>query len=117
VQLGVAGSGGKRPYQRNGGIAPGARAGQPVAGSTLSVLRASSWPTMPTRLLMGCIDCNLLHVFRSFHLTSEEVRRSRGWIIKRLIKVGAKAAHHGRRRHAHGASVFPPARHYETVFG
>ncbi len=48
------------------------------------------------RLLMGVIAYNLLHMFRSFSLNDEEVRRSIEWIIKRLIKVGAKVACHGR---------------------
>ena len=38
------------------------------------------------------------------------------WIIKRLIKVGAKVAYHGRRWYVHVASAFPLARHYEAVF-
>ena len=69
------------------------------------------------RLLMGVIAYNLLHMFRSFYLTGEEVRRSMEWIIKRLIKVGAKVAYHGRRWQVHVASAFPLARHYEAVFG
>ena len=69
------------------------------------------------RLLMGVIAYNLLHMFRSFYLMGEEVRRSMEWIIKRLIKVGAKVAYHGRRWQIHVASAFPLARHYEAVFG
>ena len=69
------------------------------------------------RLLMGVIAYNLLHMFRSFYLKGEEVRRSMEWIIKRLIKVGAKVAYHGRRWQVHVASAFPLARHYEAVFG
>ena len=69
------------------------------------------------RLLMGVIAYNLLHIFRSFYLKGEEVRRSMEWIIKRLIKVGAKVAYHGRRWQVHVASAFPLVRHYEAVFG
>ena len=69
------------------------------------------------RLFMGVIAYNLLHIFRSFYLKGEEVRRSVEWIIKRLIKVGAKVAYHGRRWQVHVASAFPLARHYEAVFG
>ena len=69
------------------------------------------------RLFMGVIAYNLLHMFRSFYLTGEEVRRSMEWIIKRLIKVGAKVAYHGRRWQVHVASAFPLVRHYEAVFG
>ncbi len=68
------------------------------------------------RLLMGVIAYNLLHMFRSFYLKGEKVRRSMEWIIKRLIKVGAKVAYHGRRWQVHVASAFPLARHYEAVF-
>ncbi len=39
------------------------------------------------------------------------------WIIKRLIKVGAKEAYHDRRWRVKVASAFPVARHYESVFG
>lgn len=69
------------------------------------------------RLLMGVIAYNLLHMFRSFYLKGEKVRRSMEWIIKRLIKVGAKVAYHGRRWQVHVASAFPLVRHYEAVFG
>ena len=69
------------------------------------------------RLLMGVIAYNLLHMFRSFYLKGEGVRRSMEWIIKRLIKVGAKVAYHGRRWQVHVASAFPLVRHYEAVFG
>ena len=66
---------------------------------------------------MGVIAYNLLHMFRSFYLQGEEVRRSMEWIIKRLIKVGAKVAYHGRRWQVHIASAFPLSQHYEAVFG
>jgi hypothetical protein len=39
------------------------------------------------------------------------------WLIKRLIKVGAKVACHGRMWYTHVASAFPVARHYQTVLG
>jgi hypothetical protein len=55
-------------------------------------------------------------MFRSFCLKGEKVRRSMEWIVKRLIKVGAKVACHGRRWQIHVASAFPLARHYEAVF-
>jgi len=38
------------------------------------------------------------------------------WLIKRLIKVGAKVAYHGRRWQVHVASAFPLARYYQAVF-
>ncbi len=66
---------------------------------------------------MGVLAYNLLHMLREFYLVAEEVKRSMEWLIKRLIKVGAKVAYHGRTWHVHVASAFPLARHYRTVFG
>jgi hypothetical protein len=58
------------------------------------------------RLLMGVLAYNLLHMLRQFYLVDEEVKRSIEWLIKRLIKVGAKVACHARRWHVHVASGF-----------
>ncbi len=69
------------------------------------------------RLLMGVLAYNLLHMLRQFYLMREEVRRSIEWLIKRLIKVGAKVAYHSRRWYVHVASAFPLAHHYRAVFG
>jgi hypothetical protein len=69
------------------------------------------------RLLMGVLAYNLLHMLRQFYLHGEEVKRSIEWLIKRLIKVGAKVAYHARRWHVHVASGFPLAPHYRAVFG
>ena len=66
---------------------------------------------------MGVIAYNLLHLFRSFYLKGEEVRRSMEWIIKRLIKVGGEVVYHSRRWQVHVASSFTMAWHYEAVFG
>jgi hypothetical protein len=49
------------------------------------------------RLLMSLLAYNLLHMLRQFYLVGEEVKRSMEWLIKRLIKVGAKVAYRGRR--------------------
>jgi len=38
---------------------------------------------------------NLLHMLRQFHLVGEEVNGSIEWLIKRLIKVGARVSYHG----------------------
>ncbi len=73
--------------------------------------------TNQARLLMGVIAYNLLHMLRSFYIIGEGVKRSIEWLIKRLIKVGAKVIYHGRRWHVHVASTFPLVRHYQTVFG
>ena len=69
------------------------------------------------RLLMGVLAYNLLHMLRQFYLIGEEVKRSMEWLIKRLIKVGAKVAYHGRKWQVHVASAFSLARHYQAVFG
>jgi len=69
------------------------------------------------RLLMGVLAYNLLHMLRQFYLLGEKVKRSMEWLIKRLIKVGAKVAYHGRRWYVHVASAFPLARYYRAVFG
>ncbi|MEJ2719170.1 MAG: IS1380 family transposase [Deltaproteobacteria bacterium] len=69
------------------------------------------------RLLMGVLAYNLLHMLRQFYLLGEEVKRSMEWLIKRLIKVGAKVAYHGRRWQVHVASAFPLARYYQAGLG
>jgi len=69
------------------------------------------------RLKMGVLAYNLLHMLRHFYLWGEEVRRSIEWLIKRLIKVGARVSYHGRRWHVHVASAFPLAHHYQAVLG
>jgi len=66
---------------------------------------------------MGVLACNLLHMLRQFYLVGEAVKRSMEWLIKRLIKVGAKVAYHGRKWQVHVASAFPLVRHYQAVFG
>jgi hypothetical protein len=45
----------------------------------------------------------------------EEVKRSMDWLIKRLIKVGARISYHARRWYVHIASAFPLAHHYRAV--
>jgi len=40
---------------------------------------------------MGVLAYNLLHMLRQFYVWGEEVKRSIEWLIKRLIKVGARA--------------------------
>ena len=41
--------------------------------------------------------------------------RSMEWLIKRLIKVGARVSYHARRWYVHVASAFPLAHHYRAV--
>ena len=68
------------------------------------------------RFLMGVLASNLLHMLRHFYLAGDEVKRSLEWLIKLLIKVGAKVAYHGRRWQVHVASAFPLVDHYRAVF-
>jgi len=67
------------------------------------------------RLKMGVLAYNLLHMIRQFYVWGEEVRRSIDWLIKRLIKVGARVSYHARRWYVHVASAFPLAHHYRAV--
>jgi len=67
------------------------------------------------RLKMGVLAYNLLHMIRQFYVWGEEVRRSIDWLIKRLIKVGARVSYHARRWFVHIASAFPLAHHYRAV--
>ena len=67
------------------------------------------------RLKMGVLAYNLLHMIRQFYVWGEEVRRSIDWLIKRLIKVGARISYHGRRWYVHVASAFPLVHHYRSV--
>ncbi len=48
------------------------------------------------RLLTGVLAYNLLHMLRQFYLSRELVKPSIGWLIKRLIKVGARVSCHAR---------------------
>jgi hypothetical protein len=66
---------------------------------------------------MGVLAYNLLHVIRTFYLLGEEVRRSMEWLIRRLIKVGAKVVYYSRRWHVHDTSAFPLPCYYRAVFG
>ncbi len=69
------------------------------------------------RLLTGVLAYNLLHMLRQFYLVGEEVKRSIKWLIKCLIKVGAKVAYHGRSWYVCVASSVPLASQYGAVFG
>jgi len=67
------------------------------------------------RLKMGVLAYNLLHMLRQFYVWGEEVKRSMDWLIKRLIKVGARVSYHARRWYVHIASAFPLAHHYRAA--
>jgi len=65
---------------------------------------------------------NLLQMLGHFYLMGGEVKRSMEWLIRRLIKVGAKGAYHGNGWQVHVASSrvprgIPLAGHYRTVLG
>ena len=67
------------------------------------------------RLKMGVLAYNLLHMIRQFYVWGEEVKLSMDWLIKRLIKVGARISYHAWLWYIHVASAFPLAEHYRTV--
>jgi len=67
------------------------------------------------RLQMEVLAYNLLHMIRQFYVWGEEVKRSMDWLIKRLIKVGARISYHARRWYVHVASAFPLSHHYWAV--
>ena len=67
------------------------------------------------RLKMGVLAYNFLHMVRHFYVWGEEVKRSMEWLIKPLIKVGARVSYHARRWYMHIASAFPLSHHCRTV--
>lgn len=67
------------------------------------------------RLKMGVLAYNLLQMIRQFYVWGEKVKRSVEWLIKRLIKVGARVSYHARRWYIHVASAFPLSHHYRAV--
>ncbi len=69
------------------------------------------------RLKMGALAYNLLHMLRQFYVMGEEVRRSIEWLIRRLIKAGARVFCYSRRWRVHVASAFPLVHYYRAVFG
>jgi hypothetical protein len=69
------------------------------------------------RLKMGALAYNLLHILRQFYVMGEGVRRSIEWLIKRIIKIGARVSYHAKKWHVHVASAFPLAHYYRAVLG
>ena len=67
------------------------------------------------RLKMGLLAYNLLHLLRKFYIRGEGVRRSVEWMIRRMIKVGAKFSYHSRRWQVQVSSAFPLRHHYLAV--
>jgi hypothetical protein len=68
------------------------------------------------RLLVGYRAYNLLHMIRDAAFWGGSVKPSIDSIIRRLVKVGARVAHHARRWYVHVASAFPLARYYGVIF-
>jgi hypothetical protein len=54
-------------------------------------------------------------MIRHCYVWGEEERRSKDRLIKRLIKVGARASYNARRWHVHMALAFPLVHHYLSV--
>jgi hypothetical protein len=48
-----------------------------------------------------------LSTLRRIDVKGESLRRSIEWLIKRLIKIGARGSHHAKRWRVHAASPFP----------
>jgi hypothetical protein len=67
------------------------------------------------RLKMGLLAYNLLNMIRQFYVWGEVVKRSMDWLIKRLIKVGARVSYHARRWYVHGRRGLPFPRGHESL--
>ena len=65
-----------------------------------------------SRLKMGALAYNLLLMLRQFYVKGEGVRRLVEWLIRRLIKIGARVSCRAKRWHVHVASAFLLA-HYD----
>jgi hypothetical protein len=68
------------------------------------------------RLLIGCHAHNLLHLIRDAGFWGEKVRPSIDWVIRRLVKVGARVVYHAGRWYVHAVSAFSLARYYRIIF-
>lgn len=64
---------------------------EPVRAGTLG-REAEGCARRQVRLITGILACNLLHKLHRFYLMGEEFKRAVEWLIKGLIKVGAKVA-------------------------
>jgi len=70
-----------------------------------------------SRLNMGLLANNLLHLLREFYIEGEEVKRSVECLIRRIVKVASRVSYHSRYWWVHVASAFPLRHHYQAVFG
>jgi len=69
-----------------------------------------------TRLLVGCLACNPLHMIRDTAFWGESVKPFIDAIIRQFVKVGARVVYHARKWHVHVASAFPLACYYRIIF-
>lgn len=74
-----------------------------------------SFSANKARLLLTSLAYNLIHLLRDIAFFGERVRHSIEWVIRRLVKVGARVVYHARRWHVHVASAFPLTRYYRIL--
>jgi hypothetical protein len=67
------------------------------------------------RLKMGVLAYKILPMIKQFSAWGEEVKRSVEWLMKRLIKVGARSSYHAQRRYVPVAAAFPLTSPYRAV--
>ncbi|MDP7332134.1 MAG: hypothetical protein QF832_03620 [SAR324 cluster bacterium] len=73
------------------------------------------WIRFDTRLWQRNYYEHIMHLLRKFYIRGEGVRRCVEWLIRRLIKVGAKFSYHARRWQVQVLSAFPLRHHYLAV--
>ena len=64
-----------------------------------------------SRVKMGLLACNLLHLLREFCMEGEEGKKSLNWLIRRVLKIASRVSYHSRYCWERVASAFP-LRHY-----
>ena len=64
---------------------------------------------------MRVLAYNLLHMIGQFYVWGEGVRRLIDWLIKSMIKVGARVSYHARMWYVYVALAFPTSHHYRVV--
>jgi hypothetical protein len=70
-----------------------------------------------SRLEMGFLAYNLLHLIRRFYVRNEKARRSIECIIMRMVKVEARIVYHVRYWYVHIDSAFVLRHQYQAVLG
>jgi hypothetical protein len=60
-----------------------------------------------TRLKMGLLAYNLLHLLREFYMEGGELKRSMEWLIRRVVKVASRVSYHSRYWWVHVTLAFP----------